>query len=57
MDKPAVKVRVDENGVVTMVEVEGHPEPTDLVETKPSEPIPSFGDEEFKARPRTFWAP
>lgn len=56
MDIPAVTVRVSKDGVVTAVEVEGHPEPTDVVETTPGEPIASFGDEEYKARFKPFWA-
>jgi hypothetical protein len=55
MDIPAVTVRVSKDGVVTAVEVDGHPEPTDVVETTPAEPIPPFGDEEYKAGFRTFW--
>ena len=55
MDIPAVTVRVSKDGVVTAVEVDGHPEPTDVVETTPAEPLPPFGDEEYKAGFRTFW--
>jgi hypothetical protein len=51
MDNPAVTVRLDANGALTSVEIEGHTTPTILEETEPSEPIASFGDDQFRARP------
>ena len=51
-----ITVRVDENGALLDVEVEGHPKQTKLIETKESEPTPSFGDEEYKERVRPWLA-
>ncbi len=50
---PSITVRVDANGALLGVEVDGQSEPQELIETKPSEPMPSFGDEDNKplARP------
>ena len=57
MDKiPAITVRVGEDGTLIDVDVEGQARPTELVETKPSEPMPSFGDEEYKERVRPWLA-
>ena len=49
MDKiPTITVRVAEDGTLIDVDVEGQRAPTELIETKPSEPMPPFGDEKFK---------
>ncbi len=50
---PAITVRIDGSGALLGVEVEGRSEPRELIETKPSEPTPSFGDEDNRplARP------
>ncbi len=55
MDIPAVTVRVDETGALVGVEIPGQSEPTELVETQKSEPIPHFGDDEYRAGLRP-WA-
>ncbi len=54
---PAVTVWVGEDGALLDVDVEGHTTPTILVETKPSEPTPHFGDDEFKERVRPWLVP
>ncbi|MCA1690718.1 MAG: hypothetical protein ABR540_03870 [Acidimicrobiales bacterium] len=46
-------VRIDENGDLVNVDVDGHPDPTGIVETVPSEPLPSFGNDDI-ARPWLF---
>jgi len=57
MDKiPAITVRVGEDGALIDVNVEGQERPTELIGTKPSEPMPSFGDEEFKERVKPWLA-
>ena len=49
MDKiPTITVRVAEDGTLIDVDVEGQRAPTELIETTPGEPMPSFGDEKFK---------
>ena len=55
MDTPAVTVRIDETGALVGVEIKGHAQPTELVETQKSEPIADFGDDEYKAGVRP-WA-
>lgn len=55
-DIPAITVRVGEDGTLLAVDVEGQSTPTDLVETQRSEPVASFGDEEFKERLRPWLA-
>lgn len=55
MDKrPSTTVRVDETGALVDVDVEGHPPPGELIETKQSAPIAPFGDEEYKGRVRPW---
>jgi len=39
-----VTIRLDANGGLLDVDVEGQTRPTDLVEEQDSEPMPSFGD-------------
>jgi len=57
MDKiPAITVRVGADGALIDVDVEGQGKPTDLIETKPGTPMPSFGDEEYKERVRPWLA-
>lgn len=51
---PVITVRIGEGGTLIDVEIEGHAKPTDLIETQPSEPMPSFGDDEFKERVRPW---
>lgn len=41
---PKVTIRVDGNGALVDVDVDGHAKITELVEEKESEPTPSFGD-------------
>ncbi len=55
MRTPRVTVHIDENGGLGAVDVEGHRTPTELEISVPSQPIPGFGDEEFKDRLRP-WA-
>ena len=55
MDIPAVTVRVDGTGALVGVEIKGDSQPTELVETQKSEPIPHFGDDEFRSGVRP-WA-
>ena len=52
---PAIIVRVAEDGTLIDVEIDGHARPTELVETQRAEPMPSFGDDEFKARVRPWF--
>jgi hypothetical protein len=54
--EPKVRVHLDEHGKVR-IEVAGQSEvdPDDLVAEKPTEPLTSFGDEEFKARQHIRW--
>ena len=55
MDKiPMITVRIGDEGTLIDVEIEGHAKPTELIETQSSEPMPSFGDEEFKERVRPW---
>jgi hypothetical protein len=56
MTSPRVRVHLDEDGRVGAVEVEGHAVPSELEVTVPSEPIASFGDEEFNERLRPWIA-
>jgi hypothetical protein len=56
-DMPVITVRVDEHGLLLDVDIEGHPTPTELIETKQSQPIAPFGDEEYKERVRPWLAP
>ena len=53
---PMITVRVDEHGALLGVEIEGCPKQTELIETRQSQPTPSFGDEEYKARVRPWLA-
>lgn len=55
MEIPAVTVRVDESGALVGVEIPGHSEPTELLETQKSEPIAHFGDDEYRSGVRP-WA-
>jgi len=55
MNIPAVTVRVDETGALVGVEIPGQSEPTELIETRKSEPMAHFGDDEYKAGVRP-WA-
>lgn len=55
MDRfPVITVRIGDEGALIDVEVEGHTKPTELTETQASEPMPSFGDEEYKERVRPW---
>jgi hypothetical protein len=55
MDIPAVTVRIDETGALVGVEVRGEHEPTEVIETQKSEPMPHFGDDEYRSGVRP-WA-
>ena len=44
-----VTVHVDEHGEVR-VELDGEPDPKDWVAETPSEPVPEFRDEEYRAQ-------
>jgi hypothetical protein len=55
-DVPMITVRVDEHGTLLGVEIEGLPKQTELIETRQSQPTPSFGDEEYKERVRPWLA-
>ena len=52
----AITVTLGEDGALIDVEVEGHVRPDELIETRPSEPVASFGDEEYKERLRPWVA-
>lgn len=41
---PKVTLRLDEEGTLSEVEIDGHAPPAELVEERDSEPTPSFGD-------------
>ena len=45
---PSITVRVGATGGLLGVEVEDQAGPTELIETKAAEPMPSFGDEDNK---------
>lgn len=57
MDRiPAVTVRLDEDGGVLDIDVEGHAQPGELIETSGRDAVAPFGDEQFKGRLRPWLA-
>ncbi len=56
MDIPAITVRIDETGALVGVEIEGESEPTVLIETRKSEPMAHFGDDEYRSGVRPWVA-
>ena len=55
MDKRTVTIRLNEEGGIGEVEMEGLPAPEGVTEDVPSEPVKPFGDDEYQAKPRSWF--
>lgn len=55
MDKRTVTIRLNDDGGIGEVEMEGLPAPEGVTEDVPSEPVKPFGDDEYHAKPKSWF--
>jgi hypothetical protein len=54
MDEWTVTIRLNDDGGIDGVEMEGLPAPEGVTEDVPSAPVKPFGDDEYQAQPRSW---